>query len=92
MADPRSMIAPPRQPLGWPTHRFQHCLKTVMPSRGKLSRNRVIKTPLVQILLPFLWEQRKESLTIYRKPLRESKGKKSPSDYSFPCPAAPLVP
>ncbi|XP_067952162.1 uncharacterized protein [Watersipora subatra] len=34
MAEPRGMISTTKQPIGWPTHRYQHCLKSVLPSRS----------------------------------------------------------
>lgn len=33
MAEPKGMVSLTQQPLGWPTYKYQHCLKTVMPSK-----------------------------------------------------------
>ncbi|KAF6040043.1 hypothetical protein EB796_001650 [Bugula neritina] len=52
MTEPKAMIAPPRQPIGWPTHRFQHSLKTVMPSASTGS-NMTIHRDIPKELLPF---------------------------------------
>lgn len=54
MGEPRHLTAQASQPIGWPTYRYQFCLKTVMPSEGNLSYNSDSASDLPNHIFSFL--------------------------------------